>query len=197
MAKTVDFYFDFVSPAAYLAWTQLPKICADGGAQLVYKPMLLGGVFLEAGNKAPLTVPLKGHYLMVDLKRCARRLGVAFHPNPHFPFNTVTLMRMAVALLQQGGGRFGGFCSAIFQSIWVNSADLSDPSVVATVLSQAGFDPQALLALASEPEVKDALKVATEAAVQRGVFGAPTMFVGDQMFWGQDRLDFVREALAH
>ena len=85
----------------------------------------------------------------------------------------------------------------MFQAIWVNSVDLSDPNVVSTVLSQAGLDPQALLAMASEPEVKDALKTATEAAVQRGVFGAPTMFVGEQMFWGQDRLDFVRDALTH
>lgn len=197
MSKTVDFYFDFISPAAYLAWTQLPQICASGGAQLVYKPMLLGGVFQGTGNQAPLAVPLKGDYVMVDLKRCARRLGVPFHTNPHFPFNTVTVMRIAVALLQRGDGRFGGFCAAIFQAIWVNSADLSDPNVVAAVLTHAGFDPKELLAMASEPDVKEALKTATDAAVQRGVFGAPTMFVGDQMFWGQDRLDFVRDALIH
>jgi 2-hydroxychromene-2-carboxylate isomerase len=157
----------------------------------------LVGVFQGTGNQAPLAVPLKGDYVMLDFKRCARRLGVPFHANPHFPFSTVTLMRVALALLQQGDGRFGGFCTAVFHAIWVNSADLSDPNIVATVLSQAGLDPQELLALASQPEVKDALKTATDAAVQRGVFGAPTMFVGDQMFWGQDRLDFVRDALNH
>ncbi|WP_370627417.1 2-hydroxychromene-2-carboxylate isomerase [Rhodoferax sp. PAMC 29310] len=158
---------------------------------------VVGGVFQGTGNQAPLAVPLKGDYVMLDFKRCARRLGVPFHANPHFPFNTVNLMRIAVALLQRGDGRFGDFCAAVFQAIWVNSADLSDPTAVAAVLTHAGFDPKELLAMASEPEIKDALKAATDAAVQRGVFGAPTMFVGDHVFWGQDRLDFVRDALTH
>lgn len=195
MSKTVEFYFDFVSPAAYLAWTQLPQLCAESGAQLVYKPMLLGGVFQATGNRAPLTVPAKGSHLFVDLARFARRYGVPLQFNPHFPINTLALMRAAVGLQLRGDARFGAFCSAVFEAIWVNSQNLNDPGVLDGVLRQAGFDPQALLALATEPVVKEALKAATEEAVRRGVFGAPTMFVADHMFWGQDRLDFVREAL--
>ena len=197
MTQTVDFYFDFGSPAAYLAWTQLPQICADTGAQLVWKPMLLGGVFQATGNRAPMTVPLKGSYLFVDLARFARRYGVALNFNPNFPINTLTLMRAAVGLQLRQDTRFEGYCAAMFRSIWVDAQNMNDPGTVASVLTQAGFDPAALLALSVEPAVKEQLKAVTEAAVQRGVFGAPTFFVAEQMFWGQDRLDFVRDALSH
>lgn len=196
MTPTVDFYFDFGSPAAYLAWTQLPQICADTGAQLVWKPMLLGGVFQATGNRAPMTVPLKGSYLFVDLARFAQRYGVPLRMNPNFPINTLTLMRAAVGLQLRQDSRFEDYCAAMFRAIWVDAQNMNDPAVVASVLSQAGFDPAALLALSSAPEVKEQLKAVTEAAVQRGIFGAPTFFVAEQMFWGQDRLDFVREALS-
>ena len=196
MAKTVDFYFDFGSPAAYLAWTQLPKLCADTGATLVWQPILLGGVFQSTGNRAPISVPLKGSYLFVDLARFAKRYGVPLVMNPHFPINTLHLMRAAVGLQLRADARFEAYCAAMFRAIWVDALNLGDPAVLAQALSAAGFDPAALLALSAEPEVKEALKARTDAAVQRGIFGAPTMFVGEQMFWGQDRLDFVRDALA-
>jgi 2-hydroxychromene-2-carboxylate isomerase len=195
MSKTVDFYFDFGSPAAYLAWTQLPIICAETGARLVLKPVLLGGVFQATGNRAPMTVPLKGSYLFVDLARFAQRYGVPLTFNPNFPINTLTLMRVAVGLQMRQDARFDDYCAAMFKAIWVDGKNMNDAAVVSTVLIQAGFDPLTLLALGSEQTVKDELKALTEAAVQRGVFGAPTFFVADQMFWGQDRLDFVREAL--
>src|SRR5690606_34706627 len=97
MSKTVEFYFDFGSPATYLAWTQLPAICAEAGARLVYRPMLLGGVFQAAGNASPISVPAKGRYMFRDLARFARRYGVPLQFNPHFPINTLALMRGAVA----------------------------------------------------------------------------------------------------
>ena len=196
MTKTVDFYFDFGSPAAYLAWTQLPTLCADAGATLVWQPILLGGVFQSTGNRAPISVPLKGSYLFVDLARFAKRYGVPLVMNPHFPINTLHLMRAAVGLQRRADARFEAYCAAMFRAIWVDALNLGDPAVLAATLTGAGFEPAALLALSAEPEVKEALKARTDAAVQRGIFGAPTMFVGDQMFWGQDRLDFVRDALA-
>jgi 2-hydroxychromene-2-carboxylate isomerase len=196
MQKTVDFYFDFGSPAAYLAWSQLPIICAETGARLVPKPVLLGGVFQATGNRAPMTVPLKGSYLFVDLARFAQRYGVPLTFNPNFPINTLTLMRVAVGLQMHSDPRFDDYCAAMFKAIWVDGQNMNDPAVVGAVWAQTGFDPQVLSALSSEPTVKDALKAATESAVQRGVFGAPTFFVADQMYWGQDRLDFVRDALA-
>jgi len=196
MNKTVDFYFDFGSPAAYLAWTQLPTLCAAAKAKISWRPMLLGGVFQATGNRAPMTVPLKGKYLFVDLSRFAKRYGVVLRLNPNFPINTVTLMRIAVGLQLRQDLRFEDYCAAMFRAIWVDEKNMNDLSVVAAVLTQADFDAAALLALASEPAVKDELKAATAAAVERGVFGAPTFFVAEEMFWGQDRLDFVREALA-
>ena len=195
MTKTVDFYFDFGSPASYLAYTQLPKLCADAGAALNWKPMLLGGVFQATGNHSPATVPLKGKYMVGDLQRFATRYGVPFNHNPHFPVNTLMLMRAAVGLQMREDPRFGEYVEAVFTSMWVQGSNLNDLAVTGAMLHNAGFDPAAILALVSQQDVKDRLKVLTQRAVERGIFGAPTMFVGDQMFWGQDRLDFVREAL--
>ncbi len=193
--KSVDFYFDFGSPTAYLAATQLPHICADTGAALVWKPILLGGVFQATGNRSPAEVPAKGSYMDEDLKRFARRYQVPYRHNPHFPINTLLLMRGATGLQLREPARFGAYVDAVFHAIWVEPRNLNDPAVVGAVLQGAGFDPAALLALANAQETKDLLKSNTQAAIERGLFGAPTMFVGDEMFWGQDRLDFVREAL--
>ncbi len=197
MSKTVEYYFDFGSPAAYLASTQLKALATDTGAAVIWRPMLLGGVFVATGNHSPASVPAKGKYIFGDFARFAKRYGVPLKINPYFPINTITLMRIAVGLQMRNDPRFMDYCSAMFRAIWVDAQNMNDPAVVATVLHSAGFDAQALLALASEQAVKDQLKSETELAVARGIFGAPTFFVGDQMFWGQDRLDFVREALAH
>jgi 2-hydroxychromene-2-carboxylate isomerase len=194
--KTFEFWFDFGSPAAYLASTQIAGIEAATGARAVYKPMLLGGVFQATGNHSPATIPAKGSYIFDDFARFARRYGVPLTVNPHFPINTLLLMRGAVGLQLREPERFMNYCKAMFNAIWVVSLNMNDPAVVGMALHKAGFDPQALLALANDPAVKDALKAATQEAVERGVFGAPTFFVGDQMFWGQDRIDFVKEALS-
>ncbi len=196
MTKTVEFYFDFGSPAAYLAATQLPHVCADTGAELVWKPMLLGGVFQATGNHSPAEIAPKGSYMTTDLQRFAKRYGVPFVHNPHFPINTLLLMRGATGVQMEQPARFAAYVDAIYHAMWVEPRNLNDPAEVGAVLQAAGFDPAALLALAGRQDVKDRLKAVTQEAVARGVFGAPTMFVGSDMFWGQDRLDFVREALA-
>jgi 2-hydroxychromene-2-carboxylate isomerase len=194
--KSVDFYFDFGSPAAYLAFTQLPHVCADTGASLAWKPMLLGGVFQATGNHSPADIAAKGPYLTTDLQRFARRYGVPFAYNPDFPINTLLLMRGATGLQLREPDRFKAYVDAVFHAMWVEPRNLNDPATVGAVLHEAGFDAQAVLALANDQATKDQLKATTQEAVARGVFGAPTMFVGEQMFWGQDRLDFVRDALA-
>ena len=193
--KTFEFWFDFGSPAAYLASTQIAAIEAATGARAVWRPMLLGGVFQATGNHSPATIPAKGRYTFIDFDRFARRYGVPLRYNPHFPINTLLLMRGAVGMQLRDPERFADYCAAMFQAIWVESLDMNDAGVVGQALHRAGFEPQALLALSQEPDVKAALKAATEEAVARGVFGAPTFFVGDQMFWGQDRIDFLKEAL--
>ncbi|MEO4048065.1 2-hydroxychromene-2-carboxylate isomerase [Pseudomonas sp. CAU 1711] len=195
MSKTVEFYFDFGSPATYLAWTQLPRLCAETGAALVYKPMLLGGVFQATGNASPVTIPAKGRFMLQDLARFARRYRVPMQFSPHFPINTLALMRAAVAVQLRMPERFEAFLKLIFEAMWVEARNLGDAAVLGEVLAAGGFDAQQLLALTAEQEIKDALKALTDEAVKRGVFGAPAMFVGDELFFGQDRLDFVREAL--
>ena len=193
--KSFEFWFDFGSSASYLAWTQLPRLEAATGATAILRPMLLGGVFHATGNQSPVTVPAKGKYIFVDFERFAKRYSVPFKMNPYFPINTLLLMRGAIALQRQGEPRFKDYCNAMFKAIWVDSLNMNDPATAAETLRRAGFDAPALVALASEQTIKDALKAATQEAVDRGVFGAPTFFVGEQMFWGQDRMDFVREAL--
>ena len=196
MAKTVEFFFDFGSPTAYLAYTQLPRLTADAGAQLVWRPMLLGGVFKATGNASPVTVPAKGRWMNQDIARWARRYGVPLTFNPHFPINTLTLMRGAVGLQMRRPEDFGRYVDTVYHAMWAEPVNLGDPAVLAQLLQRAGFDVDALLALVNDAEVKARLVANTEEAVARGAFGAPTMFVGEQMFFGQDRLEFVREALA-
>ena len=132
----------------------------------------------------------------IDMQRFARRYGVPLKMNPHFPINTLLLMRAATGVQLRQPERFEALLACVFKGMWVDALNLGDAAVLGPLLAEAGFDPQALLALAAEQEVKDALKANTEAAIKRGMFGAPTMFVGDEMFFGQDRLDFIREALA-
>jgi 2-hydroxychromene-2-carboxylate isomerase len=195
MKKTVEFYFDLGSPATYLAYTQLPKICAQTDSNLIYIPMLLGGVFKATGNASPAMIPAKGRYMFEDLDRYAKRYGVPLKFNPHFPINTLMLMRAVTGIQLRQPERFRAFIDCLFNALWVEGRALDEPATVAAVLIEHGFDPQEVLALTNDESVKTALKDNTDTAVKRGVFGAPSMFVGSQLFFGQDRLDFVEEAL--
>jgi 2-hydroxychromene-2-carboxylate isomerase len=192
--KTIEFLFDFGSPTTYLAHTQMAQLAGDTGAQIQYVPMLLGGVFKATGNQSPVMVPAKGRWMGDDLQRFARRYRVPFAFNPHFPINTLTLMRGAVGLQMREPERFMPYVNAMFHAMWVEPANLGDAAVLAQTLAAAGFDAASFQALVADAEIKAKLIANTEAAVARGAFGAPTCFVGDQMFFGQDRLDFVREA---
>ena len=194
--KGIEFWFDFGSPASYLAHTQLPALARAAGARIDYRPMLLGGVFKASGNASPVSVPSKGRWLFQDLQRWALRYGVPYAFNPHFPINTLTLMRGAVGLQMRQPEAFGRYVDAVFDAMWGHPRNLGDAAEVAQVLRAIGLDPEAFAALVADPEVKAALIARTEEAVARGVFGAPTFFVGDEMHFGQDRLEFVREALA-
>ncbi|WP_137818725.1 2-hydroxychromene-2-carboxylate isomerase [Pseudomonas sp. 2FG] len=193
MSRSVEFFFDFGSPATYLAWTQLPKIAAEAGAEITWRPMLLGGVFKATGNQSPVTIPAKGRYMLQDLARFAQRYGVPMAFNPHFPINTLTLMRGAAGYLDTP--QFQSYLKAVFEALWVEQKNLGKPEVVAEVLSAAGLDPAEFERLVNDEAVKERLKNATEEAIRRGAFGAPTFFVGNEMHFGQDRLDFVAEAL--
>ena len=196
MQKTVEFFFDFGSPTTYLAHTQLAQLATDTGAKVVYRPLLLGGVFKATGNASPATVAAKSRWMGQDMARFAQRYGVPFKHNPYFPINTLILMRGAVGLQLRDPQALMRYVDAVFNAMWVQARNMGEPEVLAEVLRAAGFDAAPFLALVGDPEVKAALVATTEEAVARGAFGAPTFFVGDAMFFGQDRLDFVREALA-
>lgn len=193
MTKTLEFLFDVGSPTTYLAHKRIPDLIARTGAEVIYVPVLLGGIFKATGNASPVAVPAKGVYMGADMARFARKFGVPLNMNPYFPINTITLMRMAAGMV--GEEAFPRLVDALFDAMWKGRKNMGDPEVVAAVLAGAGFDPAALLALAETAEAKDRLKTNTESAVARGAFGAPTFFVDDEMFFGQDRLDFIEEAL--
>jgi len=193
MAQQVEFFFDYGSPFSYLADTQLAALERRTGATVVYRPMLLGAVLKETGNASPITVPAKGRYMGVELHRWARRYGVPFAANKFFPINTMRLMRGAVAA--QHAECFAEYHRAIYPAFWVDSANLGEPGVIRAVLDKAGLNADLILARIEEPDVKEQLRLNTVEAVRRGVFGAPTFFVGEEMFWGNDRLMFVEEAL--
>ena len=194
-APTLEFFFDVGSPTTYLAYTQLPTLAAECGAAVAWRPMLLGGVFKATGNASPVTVPAKGRWMLGDLQQWAGRWGVPLVFNPYFPVNTLTLMRGAVGLQMREPERFQRYLEIVFGAMWRAPRNLGDAEVLAQTLTEDGLDAGRIAALAADPEVKARLVANTEEAVARGVFGAPTFFVGERMFFGQDRLDFVREAL--
>jgi 2-hydroxychromene-2-carboxylate isomerase len=196
MTKAVEFFFDVGSPTAYLASTQIQKVASETNATLVYRPMLLGGVFKATGNSSPVTVPAKGKWMFSDMSLWAKRYDVPLKMNPYFPINTLPLMRGAVAMQLRMPEKFDTYLAAVMKAMWQGKKNMGDPAVIAEVLTQIGIDPAAFMAMISDDEIKAALVKNTEEAVSRGVFGAPTFFVGDQMFFGQDRLMFVKEALA-
>jgi 2-hydroxychromene-2-carboxylate isomerase len=192
---TLEFFFDYGSPWSYYAFTQVPVIAKAAGAEVLYRPMLLGGVFKATGNQSPaeLNVPSKRAYSRLEFQRYGARYGIPFTHNPHFPINTMTLMRGAAwAELED---RLLPYSTAMFHAMWVEPRNLGDAAILAPVLTSAGFDPADFMAGIERADVKQRLRATTEEAVARGVFGAPTFFVGKDMFFGQDRLDFVAEAL--
>jgi 2-hydroxychromene-2-carboxylate isomerase len=198
MTKTFEFLFDFGGPNSYLAHKTLPDMCARTGAQAFYVPILLGGLFKLTNNQAPLIryaeTPAKRNYEMLEFDRFVKAHNIPFKMNPHFPINSITLMRGAVAA--QHLGCFMPYVEAIMTAMWEDGANTGDVEVVRQVLNKAGLDSTALLAKAEEPEIKAELATNTEKAAERGAFGVPTFFVGNDMFWGKERLAQVEAALA-
>jgi 2-hydroxychromene-2-carboxylate isomerase len=195
MARTVEFYFDFPSPYAYLAHTQLPRIAAEQDAQIVYRPFRILELMKLVGNR-PTTIECKskGKYAGIDLQRWTKRYSVEFARNSHSrSFDFAELGRGALTAIADGRG--ADYVTAVFSGIWAKQADLSQRPVLIDILSRAGFDAPRLLERASAADMLAKMEAETRGAAERGVFGAPTMFVGDDMFFGNDRLDFVTDAL--
>ncbi|HKA15482.1 MAG TPA: 2-hydroxychromene-2-carboxylate isomerase [Myxococcota bacterium] len=195
MPRMIEFFFDYGSPYSYIANAVLPDLARRHAAQIVYRPMLLGGVFKATGNQSPMfeSVAPKRAYGVLALRRTTAQFGVPFEHNPHFPINTLELMRTAVAA--RHAGVFEPFHSAIYPAFWAKGRNLGDASVVAEVISAAGLDPAPLAELVATRAVKDELRTTTEEAVARGAFGAPSMFFGGDLYFGVDHLQYLERAL--
>ncbi len=197
MAK-VEFHFDFGSPNAYLAHLVIPQVEQRTDAKFEYVPILLGGVFKLTNNRSPAEsmrgIKNRLEYEELERQRFVRRHGIAnFSWNPFFPVNTLLIMRGAIAAQREGV--FERYVAAMFRSMWAEPKKLDDPEVVRAALAEAGLDAAALLAGAQDAEVKDRLLKNTESSVARGTFGSPTFFVGNEIFFGKDRLRDVEEEI--
>ena len=193
-----EFLFDFASPNAYLAHKVIPQIEARTGAAFKYTPVLLGGIFKATGNQAPMiafgNIRNKMDYEMLETRRFIARHGLdRFRMNPHFPVNTLAIMRGAVAA--ERIGVFAPYVAACFAAMWEEGLKMDDGAVIAARLDAAGLAGESILAATQEADVKAALIANTGRAVARGVFGLPAFFVGDDMWFGKDRLREVEEAL--
>lgn len=194
-----EFLFDFGSPNAYLSHLIIPRIEQRTGARFEYVPILLGGVFRLTNNKSPIEsfrdVKNKLEFQRLEMRRFLKRHGItAFKMNPFFPVNTLQLMRGAVAA--EFEGVFPPYVDAMFRYMWAEPRKMDDPEVIRASLKEAGLDADRLLRRTQEDEVKQRLLANTQAAVERGVFGAPSFFVGDQLFFGKDQLRDVEEEIA-
>lgn len=198
MSKTVEFYFDFGSPNAYIAYHALPDIAHRQGAAIDFRPCLLGGVFKSTGNKSPFeaygAVQAKMAYESVDMQRFLTHYGLSrFTFNPNFPVNTILLMRGM--LWAQKADRVEDYIAAGFAAMWEDGQAMGDAEVFAKVMSEHGLPGEEILAATQDPAIKEALFDVTAKAVERGIFGIPTFFVGEDMYFGKDRLWMVEEAL--
>ena len=195
---TAQFLFDFGSPNAYLAHQVIPGIEARTGVRFDYVPVLLGGLFKLANNRSPMEanagIPLKRAYDMLEMRRFIQRHQLTqFQMNPHFPVNTLGIMRGAVAA--QRAGVLAPYVDAVFGAMWERGANMADVAVITAELNAAGLDGAALVAATQDAAVKDQLMANTQAAHARGAFGSPIFFVGEEMYFGKDRLGEVEEEI--
>lgn len=193
---TVQFLFDFGSPNAYLSHKVIPEIEARSGAKFEYVPILLGGLFKLSNNRSPAEanaqIPAKRAYGLLELNRFVNKHGLTqYRSNPYFPVNTLQIMRGAVAA--QSLGCFESYVDAVFASMWERRKKMDEPEVIASELAAAGLDASALIAASQQPDVKNRLLANTQDAHSRGAFGSPTFFVGEEIFFGKDRLRDVEE----
>lgn len=198
MPVPVQFLFDFGSPNAYFCHRVIPAIEARTGARFEYLPVLLGGLFKLANNRSPAEafagIPHKRAYDQLEVQRFVQKHGLTVYRfNPHFPVNTLKIMRGAVAA--QGLGCFAAYVEAVYAAMWEQGLDMANDAQIAAVLEGAGLDAAALLAASQSPEVKARLLANTEQAHARGAFGSPTFFVGDEIYFGKDRLREVEDEI--
>ena len=194
----LEYHFDFASPNCYYSHKVIPEIERRTGETFDYVPILLGGVFKTTNNRSPMEqfagVRNKPEYNAIETERFVRKHGIAdFHMNPHFPVNTLHLMRGVV--FAKGRDYFESYVDAMFSCMWEQGLNMADPAVIAQALNDAGLPAQDIITGSQNPEVKLALIKNSNTSVERGSFGAPTFFVNDEMFFGKDRLREVEEEI--
>ena len=194
MTNKIEFFFDFGSGPSYLAHTQLPLIEQRTGAEIVYRPVLLGGIFKLTGNTPPGAVEAKMKWFKGDLELFASKYGVTYAFPKILITNTMPLMRAAYVAREQNCGE--RYYNMVFDAIWVEGLNMQDLTVFERKLDETGFDSKLFLESIKRKEIKDQLISATQEAVERGAFGTPTFFTGSRMFVGQDRLEFLEQAAA-
>ena len=195
---TVEFHFDFGSPNAYLSHLVIPGIETRTLAAFTYVPVLLGGIFKLTNNVSPVTanqgIRNKGEYQELEMHRFLRAHAItAFRPNPYFPVNTLQIMRAAIVAEYEG--YLKAYVNAVFGHMWAEPKKMDEPEIIEAALDQSGFDGAHILARTQEPAIKARLMENTEKSVARGAFGSPTFFVGDEIFFGKDRLVEVEAAI--
>lgn len=190
VAQRIDFYFEFASPYGYLASTQIDALGERYGCEVHWHPIMLGAALKATGSRPLVDIPLKGPYMRHDLPRFARYLGVPLSLPPRMPANSLHASRAAV-WLEDDPPLAGRLTQAIFHAHWGEGRDIGSPDLVAEIAAPLGIDPGALVAAVADPAIKQRLKERTEASLERGVFGSPFIFIGDEPFWGADRLPQV------
>ena len=194
--RVIEFFFDVGSPYSYLAATQIGGIGGRTGAEVRWRPFLLGGVFKDTGNEMPARVPSKARYMLADLARWGEHYGVPIRvPPSRFPLSTLAAQRALTSVALSRPEKVPDFALGLFRAYWADDRDVSQPDVVSDVAGACGLDGPAVLAASGQQETKDALRRWTGEAVERGAFGAPSIFVGDSLYWGNDRLDLLERNL--
>jgi 2-hydroxychromene-2-carboxylate isomerase len=196
MSQPIEFFFDIGSPYSYLAATQIQGVSERTGVSVQWRPFLLGGVFRDSGNQMPASVPAKARWMLTDMTLWSAHYGVPFRMSSHFPLNTLRTQRALISAEKNvGHDAMVKLAQRLFSAYWADDVDVSQEEAVAACANDCGLNGSAIVEGASDPAVKQALIDVTAEAVQRGAFGAPSLFVGDTLFWGQDRLPLIESHL--
>ena len=196
--KRIDFFFDLSSPYSYMAATQIGPIAERHGAELRWRPIVLGAVFKAVGNDMPARVAAKAKFMMSDLTHWSAHYGVPFKFTTRFPVNGIAPMRLIVAA--EAEGKAAAAARAAFDALWVDDRDITSDGELRQIAAAAKLDVERVMGAYQSQPVKDQLRANTDDAIARGVFGAPTFIVtrdgaDDQLFWGNDRLQFLEDAI--
>ena len=189
MNKPIEFYFDFVSPYSFIACQQIKKLESKGSFKFKLKPILLGGLHNLHGIKAPAFIPAKAKFMIRDCKMVAEKSKIQFKFNSYFPVKTLELMRGV--LIAEEDNLHGYYIDKIFHAIWVDGLNMNDQLIIDKVLKNLEINPKTFFLRAANQNIKNLLKKRTDEAFEKGIFGAPTFYVNNKVFWGQDRLEYA------